>query len=400
MRPTAIRKIPAILGGLRACWLILGLTLLLLLALEFGMRGLFAVKDRLSRPMEPDPRVLRDGYGGESWPIVHHRELRAISERWEPYAYFRQRRFRGETISVDDQGRRATWRPPHRDGRPEPLKFLMLGGSTLWGFGSRDDRTIPSLLARSLDEEGIAVDVRNLAEIGYVSTQELVTLIRELQAGRRPDLALFLDGANDTASALLRGDPTQTMAERNRVREFNLLQSPGRMSVELAVSLFRESALKRAVDSIAFRLFGVAPMATPRTTEAELDALARGVVDAYVANLDMIEALAARYGFRPLFVWQPVVFDKARPTDYEREEAAKFAWGEPIFARVAKLIESSEALRSRRNFLNLADVFDDSPDLIFIDYCHLTEEGNARVAQAILDRLRELLPSPAESRPR
>ena len=92
----------------------------------------------------------------------------------------------------------------------------MLGGSSLWGFGARDDQTIPSLLARSLDEQGWRVELKNLAEIGYVSTQEVIALTRELQAGYRPDLVIFYDGVNDTTSALLEGEPGLTTNEINR----------------------------------------------------------------------------------------------------------------------------------------------------------------------------------------
>lgn len=399
MSRPAVMKIRKTIAAVRTTWLVFGLTLLLLLALEFGLRGMFAIKDRLSKPATPDPRVVRDGYGGEIWPIQHYRELEALADRWEPYAYFRQRPFRGETITIDDLGQRAVWRPPNLETSPQPLKILTLGGSALWGFGARDDRTIPSLLARALQDEGIVADIRNLAEIGYVNTQELVALIRELQSGYRPDLVLFYDGVNDATSALLEGAPALTTNERNRVREFNLLQSPGRMAAELSGALIRGSALQRVADSIRLRLFGVHPVAIPSPSEDELDALARGVVEGYLANLDMIEALADRHGFRPVFIWQPVVFDKARQTDFEKEEAAKFAWTAPIFAKVADEIHQSQALGARPNFLDLGGVFGDSPDLMFIDYCHVTEEGNARIVRAIVERLREFLPAPAVASP-
>lgn len=397
MSRPAIRRIQKTIATLRTAWLVFGLTLLLLLALEFGLRGLFTVKDRLMKPTPPDPRVLRDGYGGATWPIQHYRELEAVSQRWEPYSYFRQRAFRGETINIDDHGRRATWRPPVAERGAKPLKILFFGGSTFWGFGSRDEKTIPSLLLKSLHDEGIAAEPRNLAEIGYVNTQELVALVRQLQSGYRPDLVIFFDGANDASSAMLQRGPSLSMAESNRAREFNLLQSPGRLTVALAGDLIRKSAIQRAVDSARLRLLGLQATSQPARTDSELDALAQGVVEGYLANLDIIENLGERYGFQPVFVWQPVAFAKARPTDFEREEAAKLGWLAPLFARVADEIDRSEALKARRNFINLSDVFGDSPDLLFIDYCHLTEEGNARVSRAIFERLGESLPATTEA---
>jgi len=372
-------------SAFRTAWLLLGLTLLFLLAVELALRGAFALKDRVSGPAVVDPRVIRDGYGGESWPVEHVRELEALAPRWEPYAYFRQRPFAGRTITIDELGRRAVWRPPPAEpaGRA-PVKILLLGGSSLWGYGARDDHTIPSILARLMHERGVSVEIRNLSEIGYVNTQELVAMVRELQSGYRPDVVLFYDGVNDATSALLAGKPTLTTNEINRVREFNLLQSPVRLIAALVGRLVADSALQRLARSIGRRILG--PPSDPHPVPAaDPAALARGVVDGYRANVAIVDALAARYGFRPLFVWQPVVFSKARPAPFEREEAAKYAWAEPIFAEVSRAIEAADGLRARPDFVDLADVFRDVDDLIFIDYCHTTEAGNARIAGAIFE---------------
>ena len=377
--------------AVRTAWLLLGLTLLLLAALEIGLRGVFALKDRVAGPTIPDPRVVRDGYAGETWPIQHYRELEALAERWEPYVYFRQRPFAGETINIDDLGRRAVWRPP--DAAPpdsRPVKILMLGGSALWGYGARDDQTIPSLLARSLHERGVAAEIHNLSEIGYVNTQELVTLARELQAGYRPDVVLFHDGVNGTTSALLAGEPTLTTNEVNREREFNLLQSPGRLTAALIDRSVADSALQRLARSIGRRVFGAPNTAPPGIAAVDLAAMARGVVDGYRANIAMIDALAESYGFRPLYIWQPVVFTKVRPTPFEREERVKYAWTAPAFAEVARAIAAATDLQGRSDFVDLSGLFDDEEGLIFIDYCHTTEAGNARLAEAILPRLLEL----------
>jgi len=380
----SLRRLPKLL---RDAWLILGLSLALLVALELAVRGVFALKDRLVPPAIPDPRVVRDGYGGAAWPAEHYRELEALSDRWEPYVYFRQRPFRGSTITVDEHGRRAVWRPeagePPAPGAKAPFKVLLLGGSALWGFGARDGETIPSHLARLLHDRGIAVEFRNLSEIGHVSTQEVVALARELQAGYRPDAVLFYDGVNDAASALLEGSAGLTTNERNRVREFNLLQSPARMAAAIVGRLVAGSALRRAAESVARRLLGSPASAAPATPPADLDALARRVVATYRANLDLVDALAARYGFRTLFAWQPAVFDKAAPTAFERDEAARYAWLAPIFERVDAERARADALRARDDFLDLSGMFRDDPELIFIDYCHTTERANAKVAERL-----------------
>ena len=254
-----LRRLKRSLAHLQTGWSILGITLVLLVLVEGGFRLVFAVRDRLAAVPVPDPRVVAEGYGGAAWPVVHFRELEQLQERWQPYVYFRQKPFRGETITIDNDGVRTTWqssRQPADRGERGSVKILTLGGSSLWGLGARDDQTIPSLLARSLHEKGWRVELKNLAEIGYVSTQEVIALTRELQAGYRPDVVIFYDGVNDTTSALLEGEPGLTTNEINRRHEFNLLQSPARMAAALTVKLVKDSGSYRFAQMVRRRLGG------------------------------------------------------------------------------------------------------------------------------------------------
>ena len=76
--------------------------------------------------------VIQVSHGRSSTP-----ELRALEDRWESYVYFRQRPFAGHTISIDSQGLRRTSVPPSSgDPKRRAIKVLMLGGSTLWGYGA------------------------------------------------------------------------------------------------------------------------------------------------------------------------------------------------------------------------------------------------------------------------
>ncbi|HZW30305.1 MAG TPA: hypothetical protein VFF52_06315, partial [Isosphaeraceae bacterium] len=146
----ALRRLQWLFHLLQTGWLIVGITLVLLILTEAVFRAGFALKDWVGAEPRPDRRVLVDGYGGATWPIQHYRELELLADRWEPYVYFRQHPFQGQTIGITPEGLRQTWQPPPPapDNRPEgkPVEILMLGGSSLWGFGARDDRTIPSLL--------------------------------------------------------------------------------------------------------------------------------------------------------------------------------------------------------------------------------------------------------------
>ena len=234
-----------------------------------------------------------------------------------------------------------------------------------------------------------ALEVRNLAEIGYVSTQELIALTRELQQGYRPDLVLFYDGVNDTTSALLEGKPTLSTNEINRVREFNLSQSPGRLAAALVGNLVKNSAFFRVAGSVA-RRSGLGPVKEPKAlSESGMIGLAMGVVRGYVANVELVEALGKTYGFRPVFVWQPDIFSKPKLVPFEAEEKAKYGWASSLFTEVHRQLERIDALVSDPDFLNLSGTFSEADSLQFLDFCHTTEEANARIASVLVSKLLE-----------
>ena len=378
----------------QSAWLILGITLLLLCLVELAFALAFAVKDRLS-PRVPSAATLfakADTYTGQSWVAQYFDEFdRSSSARWEPYVYWRRRPFEGNHINVDESGIRRTISPP-RDpsASPDPLKIHMFGGSAMWGTGARDEFTIPSILARELAGRGLVVEITNFGESGYVSTQEVIALLRQLQAGDRPDLVIFLDGANDTFSAYQQQVAGIPQNEFNRVQEFNLSQpeklrlrailtlrdvARGLASARFAKWLLQESGLLPRYP-LAVRPAAVAGIVPGKSS------LATSVVDTYRSNIDIVRALGVHYRFQHLFYWQPTVFDKTLPTEFEAAEQVKLA---PVaaFSREVRVALSRSGLASAReySFADLGPIVANVREPVFVDWCHLGELGNETIAR-------------------
>ncbi len=389
----SFRRLGQMVHWLRTGWLILGVTLVVFVLLEFCLRGVFWIKDLRKPQIPPDPRVVSEDREGGAWLKVHYRELKGLSDRWLPYVYFRQRPFPGQTVQVLADGTRNTWQPPPSpddDSGARPIKILMLGGSSLWGFGARDEQTIPSQIARGLHERGIRAEMRNLAEIGYVNTQEVISLFRELQQGYRPDLVLFYDGVNDTLSAFLESQPTVTTNETNRIREFNILHSPPRLVAALARYMIQNSATYRFAAALG-RRSGLGQATKPTgPVGADLAELAAGVVRGYQANREIVQALGKEYGFRPVFVWQPDIFTKPKLVPFEVEEKEKLEWAGTMFAEVHRQLDRAETLASDPAFVNLSGFFSENASLQYLDFCHTTEEANARIAALLVGKLTEI----------
>jgi lysophospholipase L1-like esterase len=364
--------------AIRAAWLMTGLVLVLFVAAEAILSFAFQHKDQSGRRAGEDERIAADCYPDSAWVREMYRELGNEDVAWCSYVYWRRKPFHGEYINVDSAGVRATWHSVHRDATQLP-EIFMFGGSTMWGTGVRDAYTIPSCLARELEARGIRARVVNFGETGYVSTQELLALELELRRGHVPALVVFYDGINDTFAAWQSGVTGIPQNESHRAAEFNI-SNPRRLKERTRALLRDEAQLlatRRTVDSLLRRL-RKSGLAQNRSAALD-DSLAAQVVNTYLANVDLVRALAAHYHFKCSFYWQPSLFDKPHRTAYEMSQLARARDMEPFFQFV------NTAPLSSRGVHDLSNHFAEEAKPVFIDWCHLGESGNTTVARALAD---------------
>ncbi len=383
-------RLASVFRGVRNLWLLLGLTLLLLILLELFLRGFFALKDAAFAPPDPDPRIVRDGYGGAPWVASYFREQKEMDTRWEPYVYFREMPYQGQTIQIDRRGLRRTWNAPMSSASSERRgQVFVFGGSTIWGIGARDEFTIPSLLSKRLAERGFHVEVTNYGEIGYVNTQEVLALWLALRNGARPDLVLFYDGVNEVLSASQNGVAGLPLNEVNRVDDFANRQSPGRLVGSAIQIVLKDSASFRLASSIVKRLNGRTPSRPaekpfqdrPRSD----DELAVEILRTFAWNRAFVEELGRRYGFDTLYYWQPVLFTKSRRNAFEAQERLKYEALEPLFLKAYQRVPTLNWSFEREHFRDLSGVYDNSSRLDYIDFCHTTETANRVVADLLAE---------------
>lgn len=257
----------------------------------------------------------------------------------------------------------------------------------MWGVGARDDWTIPSLVSKRLAKHYAAgAWVTNFGEAGYVSTQEVVALMRELQRGHVPDVVVFFDGVNETLSAFHSGIAGLPLNEDNRVIEFN-----SRDHLNWQGGLIRQLGLYRMAKRVVERS-GMKSRRPYAGAEARIGPLADNVVAAYFGNVRIVRALAAQYGFRVLFFLQPTVFSKTQLSEWERKVKFSSGWTQagPLFARVYDTFDAGMRAGGVDNVTNLSNLFGQDATTVFIDGTHLTEAGNDRIAEAIGRAVKDL----------
>jgi lysophospholipase L1-like esterase len=372
-----------------ALWHVVGLLLIAVLVVEFGVEWWRRLSRllRYHRPTRPERAASADAYGGADWSAGYFDEFRrAVRVDWKPYVEWWQRPFRGAYVTLDERGLRPT--PGEKTANGEAIRILCFGGSTMMGMGARDDQTIPAVLARLLTERGHRVSVTNYGQLGHNSTQEVITLQQLLKSGERLDIALFYDGINEMACAEQTGRADGLFNEARRRAEFNLLHSDRRrdlIAAALISSVPRTMRRLRRVTGLPLR--GPLPVEQVDLSQVDLAALAGEVIAAYLANVRLARLLAREYGFRPIFFWQPVISTKRFKTPDERRWADDYTH-DPERRRL--LYEAIIAERRRRpelveanDMIDLSALFDDWTEPVYIDLYHLSEAGNAAIAEAM-----------------
>jgi hypothetical protein len=326
---------------------------------------------------------------------VHAFDLDGSSVDWQPYAHWRNKPHAGDYINVDQRGLRRTWQAAQPAEHSTPLRIFMFGGSAMWGYGNRDDYTIPSQLAKQLDAAGHHVEVTNFGQIGYVNSQELSTLTQELNRGNIPHLVIFFDGYNDLSSSFLNQQAGFPLNEVQRRREFNLSKQ--------GIVALTQTALANSGTVRLLGLFRGANSAREISHRPDftLEDCVRSTATVLLNNYRSTEALAREYNFDCLFYLQPVIYANNYLSEWEAKEAAgregqknliltTFEW----IGQLHKQIPAEHPLS--RDFTDLSHLFD-VPEwkdkTAFYDRAHLTESANeavaARMATDVIHRIQQ-----------
>lgn len=364
-----MRKIREIIGLAGTAWCLLGVSLLIVVAFELMLRGVFFAKD-----------TWIDGPVGEystPWASDFWREYSVLGTERRSYVEWRRKPFQGKQVNIDSNGIRRTWTGPETSSKESshPYRIFVFGGSTVWGTGARDEATIPSFLAKHLVAKGLSVEVVNFGETGYVTTQELVTLILCLQRGDLPDLVVFYDGLNDAFSTFqnhVAGRPQYV--EIHRVK-LNLNLYLGQFSSDFAGLDRLAKGVNRRLER---RKATVREDKAPPTNEV---ALASDTIRVYEQNLRLIQSLADAYGFKCQFFWQPVVFTKHHLTEFESRAAGDMEFYRSFCLEVYRQAAASEFLAQQGRFHNISSIFDETSEQCYLDFAHVTEEANEMIAK-------------------
>jgi hypothetical protein len=296
---------------------------------------------------------------------------------YQPWVGFSERAFHSALFNIDEGEPlpiRRTIEPANAATNNKTI--WLFGGSTLFGWGVPDDQTVASHLSAILSTGRTHYTVVNYGHTEFYSTQEAVLFATLLRHGQKCDIAVFLDGLNDsygprndtpdmtvgTAAGFLKQED-EAAAENSRYVIITPLFPPVRVMNGL------------------LRRLGLLPNASPESgrlsSGPKYDPAA-----IYRFLMSMINEMAEAEKIHVSFYWQPTPFDYMAGAEQRR---ARFLGQENIPSvnlAVRQTIKNS-------SFHFVADMFkDEAFDDIYVDGAHYGDRGNRMVAQVIADGLK------------
>ena len=308
------------------------------------------------------PYSSRPGYADMPFADALQAELLAFQLVGDPETLWRNGDYAGNYLHVV-HGERTTLAPTCACPK---VTVWLLGASATFGIGQRDDHTVGSELVRLAQQDGIALEVRNLGVVGWTIWQEARSFSQHLDHGEAPpDLAVFLDGFNDALGTITQStsrgriDQGPTVMNNDDVLDFTNRHLSA-SSLGGGAVLGRESARRYLVQQ----------------HDIDQRAAAAHVATAYFLQPDAFTSPRQEAAIAGIYRFDPDMFRRAEaPATLDAQEAAL---GDKVH--------------------DIRHLFDSDQRPIFGDVVHTNERGAQLVAEALYRSLGPALHASAASR--
>ncbi len=358
--------------------------ILMLFVIEIGLHLVnFVVHYGEAEEIGGEKLYLLSPFEGKEWARQLFKEQDEVPGGTKEYRGWGKNEYNGDYINIDSEGVRKTWNPEEFKGG-DPETIYMFGASTVWGFGARDDHTLPSYMSKKLNSKGYNFKVSNRGEIAYSFTQQLIYLTLLLKDGHRPDYVIFY-GWMDIYNAYRAGKPN--ILHWTHVKKLQSKQLSDLQNIGLALSniLKKYSIIYKEIMKWNTKL---APIESPFTEVAhtfsddDLQELMKGVLEDYSKSYALMDKLSKMYDFKYISFWMPVIYTEEELT--EEEKTVDIRANDEGISEMYRLANEAFKTNSFPHFYNVTDALKGRTKTYYIDSGHLSEEGNEVVAKRLV----------------
>ena len=321
-----------------------------------------------------DYRASLINYKNIEWAQDHFREFYELKTSYKDFYTWRRNTYNGSTININQHGIRESFSSVNNQN--SNLEYLFFGGSTMWGTGSNDKNTIPSIFSKLNN-----VSVINYGETGYLSIQSL-NLLNSLLIKEKLDLknkvVIFYDGVNNVS---VNCQINNLGLETNREEQLNNYIKESKIS---EINYFLKP-IKQIVERITNRFVSSNHENNFRDCD-ENELKANLVANNLVNTWKLANQIVKENGGKFIPVLQPVIYIGNVKKNHILDKLEKDS--EANFKIVYEIIKSKSFEYFGNKFIDLSDTLDDK-DFYYIDYCHISPNGNLLVAKNLTLKLKQ-----------
>jgi len=276
-------------------------------------------------------------------------KLRAVKMWQSTNKEFENQQFRSTELNVID-GRRVTTNVPSRVRQ----NIYLMGGSTVFCSEVPDRYTVPSFLQRLVNTVDDSISVSNHGQRGATTANRL-RYFESLDGISRDDIAIFLFGDNDCGTYLdqKRHPLTRIVVVVERLSKYGF---------EIFKWLYGE----------------IAPRFWRNRSHSSVKKL--------IQQFEKTAQLCQKRGVKLLCVLQPNIFTLVSQLEYDLRlrHSSSTEISVSVNDAYPKYVDW---LRNKDFAVSAADIFNRSPDHVYLDWAHLNARGNEKLANFLFDEL-------------
>lgn len=333
-------------------------------------------------------------------------DFAAPKTSYRSFVGYRRNEYNGEAVTIDPDGFRRSINHSLNDS------VWFFGGSTMWGTGADDNRTIPSLFANETGET-----VLNLGESGYNSVQEFIQLQLMLLKGNKPKEVIFYDGVNDgyrfcqndsqdqishaytSRYASLKSDHDAAVLKLNKMPLIDLERIYEKVKKFYLEPLTYFQSINDVANTKSSHLSDV-PFKSMTITKKYLHCddpdFAKKAANLTIKSWRAASSLLKDQEVPVWYVLQPTAqvnshkYKLDHIINSKKQSIVNEKNSYESYYKVLKyeFLASCNEFEDCSSFIDLSDVFIDVDDYIFIDTCHVSPNGNKLVSAALINRIR------------
>ncbi|HYF66818.1 MAG TPA: SGNH/GDSL hydrolase family protein [Ohtaekwangia sp.] len=321
----------------------------------------------LLKPSAQNTRHLLPNYAEDhEYAKTIFKDYNSVQHQYEPFVGWKTVPYNGKTTQINADGMRVHTPPIKVNAGQKSIHFF--GGSTMWGEGSDDQHTIPALVNAALPQ----YNVYNHGQLAYNTRQELDALISTYSKNINPDIVIFYDGVND--AAFLCPKEIDDLPAHRLVPMFRdkIYVKRSAMVKEALYKLFLENIM-RVLNQYSNKEREESPYNCIGDEHK-----AEEIAEIFMRNWEMAHEIVTNRGGEFIAILQPAAFIGNPKTDHLKldEDLGK------NFKEVYRRIKAKIAERNHPWVYDLSDRFD-GDQLIYIDFCHVSPNGNQIMAKSI-----------------